>query len=39
MNEFPVALPGVQADTLMWANPSEVEPAALDQLRNISRLP
>jgi tRNA-splicing ligase RtcB len=39
MNEFPVALPGAGADTLMWANPSEVEPAALDQLRNISRLP
>lgn len=39
MNEFPVALPGAGADTLMWANPWEVEPAALDQLRNISRLP
>lgn len=39
MNEFPVALPGARADTLMWANPWEVEPAALDQLRNISRLP
>lgn len=36
---FPVPLPGAQADTLMWANPWEVEPAALDQLRNISRLP
>jgi tRNA-splicing ligase RtcB len=36
---FPVALPGAQADTLMWAHPHEVEPAALDQLRNISRLP
>ncbi len=36
---FPVALPGAQAETLMWAHPHEVEPAALDQLRNISRLP
>jgi tRNA-splicing ligase RtcB (3'-phosphate/5'-hydroxy nucleic acid ligase) len=38
-NGFPVALPGAQAETLMWAHPHEVEPAALDQLRNISRLP
>jgi tRNA-splicing ligase RtcB len=36
---FPVALPGAKAETLMWAHPHEVEPAALDQLRNISRLP
>lgn len=36
---FPVALPGARAETLMWADPLEVEPAALDQLRNISRLP
>lgn len=36
---FPVALPGAEAETLMWAHPHEVEPAALDQLRNISRLP
>ncbi len=37
---FPVGLPGATNDnTLMWANPHEVEPAALDQLRNISRLP
>ncbi|MGI6797714.1 RtcB family protein [Gordonia sihwensis] len=39
MNEFPVPLPGAHTDTLMWANPEEVEPAALEQLRNISRLP
>jgi tRNA-splicing ligase RtcB (3'-phosphate/5'-hydroxy nucleic acid ligase) len=39
MNTFPVALPGAQASTLMWADPALVEPAALDQLRNISRLP
>lgn len=37
--EFPVALPGAQAETLMWAHPHEVEQQALDQLRNISRLP
>ena len=40
MNEFPVALPGAANDnTLMWAHPHDIEPAALDQLRNISRLP
>jgi tRNA-splicing ligase RtcB len=39
MHDFPVALPGARADTLMWARPEDVEPAALDQLRNISRLP
>jgi len=37
--EFPVALPGAGAETLMWAHPHEVEHQALDQLRNISRLP
>lgn len=36
---FPVPLPGAHADTLMWAHPHDVEPAALEQLRNISRLP
>lgn len=36
---LPVALPGAGAETLIWAHPHEVEPAALDQLRNISRLP
>ncbi|GAB3048240.1 RtcB family protein [Intrasporangium mesophilum] len=39
MTTFPVALPGAQASTLMWADPASVEPAALEQLRNISRLP
>ncbi|GAA2748235.1 RtcB family protein [Terrabacter aerolatus] len=39
MTTFPVALPGAQASTLMWADPDDVETAALDQLRNISRLP
>ena len=36
---FPMTLPGAGADTLMWADPADVEPAALEQLRNISRLP
>jgi tRNA-splicing ligase RtcB len=39
MTTFPVALPGAQAPTLMWSDPATVDPAALDQLRNISRLP
>jgi tRNA-splicing ligase RtcB len=39
MTTFPVALPGAQASTLMWADPAQVEPAALEQLRTISRLP
>lgn len=38
-SEFPTTLPGAKTDTLMWARPHEVEPAALDQLRNISKLP
>ena len=38
--QFPVPLPGaMNGNTLMWAHPHEIEPAALDQLRNISRLP
>lgn len=37
--DFPVRLPGAHADTRMWAYPHDVEPAALDQLRNISKLP
>lgn len=37
--DFPVALPGAVAPTLMWAHPHEVEHAAMDQLRNVSRLP
>mgnify|MGYP002382259089 CR=1 FL=1 len=40
MSEFPVALPGARNDnTLMWAHPHQIEQAALDQLRTISRLP
>jgi tRNA-splicing ligase RtcB (3'-phosphate/5'-hydroxy nucleic acid ligase) len=38
-NEFPIALPGATAETLMWARPHEIEHAAQDQLRNISKLP
>lgn len=39
-SEFPVALPGARNDnTLMWTRAEDVEPSALDQLRNISRLP
>jgi tRNA-splicing ligase RtcB len=37
---FPVPLPGApHGNTLLWADPATVEPAALDQLRNIARLP
>lgn len=38
-SRFPTTLPGAVADTLLWADPAEVEPAALEQLRTISRLP
>lgn len=36
---FPVALSGAAAPTLMWAHERDVEPQALDQLRNIAALP
>ncbi|GEA90031.1 hypothetical protein CCE01nite_39800 [Cellulomonas cellasea] len=36
---FPVALAGTAAPTLMWAHEHEVEPQALQQLRNIASLP
>jgi tRNA-splicing ligase RtcB len=32
-------LPGTRVPVLMWADPAEVEPAALAQLRNIATLP
>ncbi|MFB8008878.1 RtcB family protein [Nocardia sp. NPDC056000] len=35
---FPVELRGTRAQTLMWAHEHEVEPAALQQLRNIAAL-
>jgi len=37
--KLPVTLPGAKADTLMWADPMDVEFDALDQLRRISALP
>jgi tRNA-splicing ligase RtcB len=37
--QFPVPLRGAKAPTLMWAHEHEVEPAALNQLRNIGALP
>lgn len=37
--EYPVALGGAVAPTLMWAHEHDVEPAALQQLRNIAALP
>ncbi|MGV0108904.1 RtcB family protein [Arthrobacter sp. CP30] len=36
--EFPIALSGAKASTLMWAPEHEVELAALQQLRNIAAL-
>lgn len=36
---FPVPLSGAKAETLMWAHEHDVEPQALNQLRNISSLP
>ncbi len=39
MAHYPVALSGAEASTLMWAPEDEIEPAALEQLRNISALP
>src|SRR5918997_5221418 len=39
MTRFPVPLSGAKAPTLMWADEHEVEPAALQQLRNIAALP
>ncbi|MCG2621420.1 RtcB family protein [Arthrobacter sp. I2-34] len=36
---FPVELPGTKHPVLMWAAEREVEPAALQQLRNIGSLP
>ncbi|MET8776448.1 RtcB family protein [Nocardia sp. NPDC004654] len=35
---FPVELRGTRAQTLMWANEHDIEPAALRQLRNIAQL-
>jgi tRNA-splicing ligase RtcB len=38
MTDFPIALRGAKHSTLMWAHEHEVEPAALQQLRNIASL-
>ena len=39
ISTFPVALRGATAPTPMWAHEHDVEPAALQQLRNIAALP
>ena len=36
--ELPVALSGARASTLMWTAEHDIEPAALQQLRNIAAL-
>lgn len=38
-NSFPVELPGAKARTLMWANEWEIEPQAVQQIRNVGALP
>lgn len=37
--KYPVKLPGSTSDALLWADPETIEPAALNQLRNIADLP
>jgi tRNA-splicing ligase RtcB len=39
MSTFPTTLPGTQDRVHMWAHSHDVEPAALQQLRNIAALP
>ena len=40
MSTFPTTLPGADAARVtMWADPSEIESAAQDQLRNVAALP
>jgi tRNA-splicing ligase RtcB len=39
MNTFPVELPGAKTRTLMWANEWEIEPQAVQQIRNVGALP
>ncbi|HRW17301.1 MAG TPA: RtcB family protein [Dermatophilaceae bacterium] len=36
---FPTTLPGTRADVRMWAHAHDIEPAAIQQLRNIASLP
>ena len=38
-NNFPVDLPGAKTRTLMWANEWEIEPQAVQQIRNVGALP
>lgn len=38
-NTFPVDLPGAKTRTLMWANEWEIEPQAVQQIRNVGALP
>jgi tRNA-splicing ligase RtcB len=38
-NNFPVELPGAKTRTLMWANEWEIEPQAVQQIRNVGALP
>lgn len=37
--DFPIALAGADAETLMWAHPHEVEHGAQQQLRNAAAMP
>ena len=38
MNDFPVELRGAKSPTLMWAHEHDIEPQALQQIRNIGAL-
>lgn len=38
-NEYPVALAGAKAETLMWAHEHEIEPQAVQQIRRVAALP
>lgn len=38
-NNFPVELPGAKTRTLMWANEWEIEPQAVQQIRDVGALP
>lgn len=39
MSEYPVAVPGTKSPVLMWALEHEVEPQAMQQIRNVAELP
>jgi len=38
-NQYPVPLPGAKSETLMWAWEHEIEPQAVQQIRNVAALP